>query len=123
MRSSLCWQIFFRMEPALFDKLFEEPGDHADEFETSVMLHLFPELVQMEHARAGEAIPFEIDEIKQKGVWTPRPWSVVHPDTGCGDPKLATAEKGEAYCNAVVGALGKIIVSLCRAKKGDIPYL
>ena len=113
---------FFKMVPDDFNAVFDEPGDHADEFETSVMLHLFPELVEMEHARPGETIPFDIEEIKQTGVWTPRPWSAVHPDTGCGNPRLATQEKGQVYCDAVIGALSRLMVGVAKAKKGALPY-
>lgn len=113
---------FFNMAKEEFNAIFEDPGDHADEFETSVMLHMYPELVQMEHARLGETVPFEIDGIIQDGVWTPRPWSSSHPDTGCGDPRMASKEKGEAYCNAVVAALSRLMVGLAKAEKGTLPY-
>ncbi|MBC20079.1 MAG: amidase [Planctomycetaceae bacterium] len=113
---------FFDMAKDEFNRIFENPGDHADEFETSVMLHLYPELVQMEHARPGDTVPFGIEEIKQQGVWTPRPWSASHPDTGCGDPSLATAEKGKAYCDAVEAALSRLMVGLAKAEKGCLPY-
>ena len=113
---------FFNMAKKEFNAIFENPGDHADEFETSVMLHMYPELVQMEHARPGETVPFEIEGIIQDGVWTPRPWSSSHPDTGCGDPSLASAEKGEAYCNAVVAALSRLMVGIAKAEKGNLPY-
>ena len=113
---------FFSMAKDEFNAIFENPGDHADEFETSVMLHLHPELVQLEHARPGETIPFKVDGIMQEGVWTPRPWSSSHPDKGCGDPRLATAEKGKAYCDAVVAALSRLMVGLAKAEKGTLPY-
>ncbi len=113
---------FFNMVKDDFNAIFENPGDHADEFETSVMMHLHPDLVQMEHARSGETVPFSIEEIRQPGVWTPRPWSASHPDTGCGDPSLASAEKGKSYCNAVVAELSRLMVALARAEKGSLPY-
>ena len=37
-------------------------------------------------------MPFEVPDLAQAGVWTPRPWSKSHPDTGAGDPSAATAE-------------------------------
>ena len=113
---------FFSMIPEQFDAIFENPGDHADEFETSVMLHLYPDLVQMQHAQPGESVPFGIAELVQAGVWTPRPWSAVHPDTGCGDPRLATAEKGKAYCDALIQALTDLMVGVAKAEKGTLPY-
>ena len=114
---------FFRLCPEVFEAVFENPGDHADEFETSVMLHLYPDLVEMQQAQSGSANPFQIDGIRQSGVWTPRPWSATHPDTGCGDPSTATEEKGRAYCEAIIESLGKLMVSLANAEKGMLPYL
>ena len=57
------------------------------------------------------------------GVWTPRPWSATHPDTGNGDPSLATAEKGKRYVEALTEEIAKVIVDLSAAKKGESPYL
>ncbi|MGI9457115.1 MAG: creatininase family protein [Aeoliella sp.] len=113
---------FYEMIPEVRDALFEIPGDHADESETSIMLHLCPELVELEHAGSGERKPFDIAGLKQPGVWTPRPWSRCHPDTGSGDPSKATAEKGKQYLDAVAQALAEAVIDLSKAKKGDTPY-
>ena len=114
---------FFEMVPDVKQALFERPGDHADELETSLLLHLCPELVELPEAGLGPRVPFAIEELKQSGVWTPRPWSQSHPDTGSGDPSLATAEKGRRYFDAVTAALADLIVNLASAKKGQLPYL
>ncbi len=87
---------FYEMVPDVKRSAFEAPGDHADEMETSLLLHLCPELVELQHAGGGERVPFVIGGVNQPGVWTPRPWSKSHPDTGSGDPSRATAEKGVA---------------------------
>src|SRR5205085_12241039 len=97
--------------------------DHADEMETSFLLHVAPHLVDMSAAGRGERVPFEITALNQPGVWTPRPWSASHPDTGSGDPSFATAEKGRAHFEAVSGAIADVILGLSNAKKGEIPYL
>lgn len=113
---------FYELVPNVREATFEAPGDHADEMETSLLLHLEPELVEMEHAGPGERRAFDIHALRQHGVWTPRPWSHCHPDTGSGDPSRATAEKGARYFEAVVGALAEVLVGLSKAKKGDLPY-
>ncbi len=74
-------------------------------------------------AGTGARVPFAIEGLAQPGVWTPRPWSKVHPDTGSGDPSRATAEKGEAFFHAVTGALADLLVNLAKAEKGDLPYV
>ena len=114
---------FYQMVPQLRDELFDEPGDHADESETSILLHLCPDLVEMDSAGTGERIPFAIEALKQPGVWTPRPWSHCHPDTGSGDPSQATAEKGRQYFEALTNAVADVLVDLEKAKKGELPYI
>ncbi|MEX0611709.1 MAG: creatininase family protein [Pirellulales bacterium] len=114
---------FYQMVPDVKQAVFDEPGDHADELETSLLLHLCPELVELEHSGAGERRPFAIDGLTQAGVWTPRPWSKTHPDTGSGNPKRAKAEKGKRYFEAVTTALADLLVSLSNAEKGQLPYV
>ncbi|WP_425396159.1 creatininase family protein [Aeoliella sp.] len=114
---------FYELAPDAHQAVFEAPGDHADEMETSLLLHLEPELVEIEHAGSGARRPFDIAALRQPGVWTPRPWSHCHADTGSGDPSRATAEKGRQYFEAVTQALANVIEGLSKAKKGDLPYL
>lgn len=114
---------FYQMAPEVAQATFERPGDHADEMETSLLLHLCPHLVELEHAGRGERTPFALPALSQPGVWTPRPWSRSHPDTGSGDPSLATAEKGRRYFEAVTAALADILVELSAAQRGQLPYV
>lgn len=114
---------FFQLAPEVSAEVFDEPGDHADEMETSLLLHLEPELVVMEQAGPGSRNAVEVEGLDQAGVWTPRPWSATHPDTGCGDPKLATAEKGAKYFEAMAASLSKLLIGLSKAEKGQLPYL
>ena len=106
------------------DETFEErTGDHANEMESSLMLHLRPDWVVMEQAGDGRRNPFQLTKIKEVGGWTPRPWSRTHPDTGSGDPSKATAEKGAKYFAAVCNAIAEMLVELSAAQKGDLPYV
>jgi creatinine amidohydrolase len=114
---------FYEMAPGAKGEIFEQPGDHADEMETSLLLHLKPDVVELPQAGPGSRAPFEIKSLQQPGVWTPRPWSKSHPDTGSGDPSRATAEKGDRYFSAVTAALADLLVELANAKKGQLPYL
>jgi creatinine amidohydrolase len=111
------------MAPRALRETFEAPGDHADEMETSLLLYLAPQLVELAEAGRGERVPFAIDGLVQPGVWTPRPWSKCHPDAGSGDPSRATAAKGARYFTAVVEALATLLVGLSNAKKGQLPYV
>jgi creatinine amidohydrolase len=114
---------FYEMAPDVKQSVFEAPGDHADELETSLLLHLCPDVVELSQAGPGKRTPFAVDGLSQPGVWTPRPWSKSHPDTGSGDPSRATAEKGKRYFEAVTAALANLLVGLANAKKGQLPYV
>ena len=114
---------FWAFAQNVHDATFEEKtGDHANEMETSLLMHLRPDWVVMSQAGPGERIPFKLKSIKEAGGWTPRPWSKVHPDTGSGDPSAATPDKGATYFKAVSHGIAKLLVELSAAEKGDLPY-
>jgi creatinine amidohydrolase len=114
---------FWQTAPEAQRQIFDEPGDHAGELETSLILHVRPELVVMKQAGEGKTVPFGIQALKAPGVWTPRPWSLSHPDTGCGNPAKATAEKGRRYFDAASEAVADVIVAMSAATKGQSPYV
>lgn len=90
-------------------EFFEETGDHADEMETSLMLHLRPDLVQpLEEAGLGKEKKSRIKGIKEGWAWSERQWSMVTEDTGVGNPKKATREKGEKFFKAVCEKLAEL---------------
>ena len=113
----------WELAPEVKGETFENDGDHADEFETSLMLHLAPDLVEFEQAGPGARVPWGIEVLDRPGVFTPRPWAEIHPDTGSGDPSKATAAKGQAWLSAATAAAAEVMVGLSRAKKGDLPYM
>jgi creatinine amidohydrolase len=112
---------FWQMIPEVVKSTFKEPGDHAGELETSLLLHICPQWVKMADAGTGATVPFNTASLKQPGVWTPRPWSRSHPDTGAGDPSAATAEKGRAYFEAVSEVIAKVLVDLSQADRAKLP--
>ncbi len=114
---------FWQMRPDLVREIFDEPGDHAGELETSFLQHVRPDLVALDQAGEGATRPFKLATLKSPGVWTPRPWSATHPDTGSGDPAKATPEKGRRYVEAIAAELANVLVERSAAKKGDLPYL
>ncbi len=95
------------VDPADF---FTEPGDHAGELETSAMLTLAPERVRpLDQAGSGRARQFAVRGFREGWAWTPRHWVEVTADTGVGDPRAATAAKGEAFLAAVTERLGDFL--------------
>src|SRR5256714_12354210 len=81
---------------------FDEPGDHAGEMETIVMMAIEPELLRpLAEAGAGKARKFRVSGLRDGWAWAPRQWSKVTSDTGTGNPVKATAEKGEKFLKTV----------------------
>ena len=93
---------------------FDEPGDHADELETSVMMHYHPELVNLAEAGPGTSKPFAARMLNEKVAWVPRDWRRVSQDTGIGDPAKATAGKGRRFAEAVAGRFAELFCELAR---------
>lgn len=94
---------------------FDEPGDHAGEMETSLMLAIHPELVDpLEGAGDGRALPARLEGVREGWAWTPRRWSRVTEDTGVGDPRQATAQKGERFLVELESRLANLLVELAR---------
>lgn len=100
---------------------FEDAGDHAGEMETSLIQFLFPDLVRpLEEAGDGKSKAFKLDGLKKGVAWTPRNWSKVSEDTGVGNPKKATPEKGEKYLNAITDILSEFWVELANCDIGEM---
>lgn len=97
-------------------RFFDHPDDHAGEMETSVMLHIAPDLVlPLSEAGEGKARKARIRAFRDGWAWTPRPWTQVTDDTGVGNPKRATAEKGGKYFQAVTEQIADFLVELAHA--------
>ena len=102
-------------------KYFENDGDHADEMETSLMLHIRPDLVRpLSDAGPGIEHKIKIKSIQQGWAWTERRWSEVTEDTGIGDPRQATAEKGAAFFKDVTNKMADMFVEIANADLNDL---
>lgn len=118
---------FWQMIPDVVQPIFSEsgngPGDHAGELETALLMHLTPDLVQLDQAGPGTMNEIALNTTRQPGVWTPRPWSHTHPDTGAGDPRKATAEQGKRCFEAISEKVAELLVEVSQASKGQLPYV
>jgi creatinine amidohydrolase len=85
------------LEPVEKEVCREEAGSHADEGETSMLLYIDPASVDMTKA-------VKDCDTKEKGPLTrdPKGQGVYSPTGIWGDPTLATREKGERLCEALV---------------------
>jgi creatinine amidohydrolase len=104
---------------ALFDPDENRHGIHAGQSETSVMLHLHPELVEMH--RAENFVPLSI-EIKRESEILGRGGSVsfgwqaqdLHPKGACGDATKATAALGAITVERAAQRLVALIDEISR---------
>jgi creatinine amidohydrolase len=104
--------------------IFENPGDHADEMETSLIQALRPELVDMPSADAGSMRPSRFEAARKGWAWYPRPFDRLTTNSGAGDPRKASAEKGRAYLASVESRIAGYLVELAAAKIDDtFPFL
>jgi len=100
---------------------FENPGDHAEEMETSLMLYLKPELVlPKEKWGDGKEKMYRIKSFNEDWLWAERKWSKISKDTGIGDPRLATREKGEKFFIAVTQKIGDVLYDLSKTNLEEL---
>ncbi|TVR18231.1 MAG: creatininase family protein [Balneolaceae bacterium] len=95
------------------DAICEEPGDHADEMETSLMLYLKPELVQpLGEAGDGHEKKSVVKGIREGWAWAERQWSQVTDDTGIGNPAKSSKEKGEQVFKEVTQKVASLLTEI-----------
>ena len=90
----------------------ENRGERVDELETSVMLYYHPEWVDMKKAGCGDSFRPKLSSLAEGIIWMPRNWSEISKDTGIGDPRKATAEKGRVISELVTSKLAEVITGL-----------
>ncbi|HEY6950973.1 MAG TPA: creatininase family protein [Bacteroidota bacterium] len=104
-------------------EIFEKPGEHADEMETSVGLALFGELIHLQDAGDGRSRASRFEAVNNGWVSIARPWNLVTIDSTLGDPRKATKEKGDAYVQLVVDRVAEFAMSLASSKMdARFPY-
>src|SRR5256886_3379801 len=115
----LCTVNWYRVvDPTAY---FSDLGDHAGELETSVMLHVAPELVRpLSEAGPGRARRFKLAGLREGWAWAPRRWRQVTDDTGVVNPAAATAEKGRKYVEAVSEKIAAFLAELARADTAEL---
>ncbi len=119
----LCLCDWFRMARDAYGGIFDRPGEHADEVETSLGLAFFPDLMRPELADDGAARPTRFDAINRGWVSITRPWHLVSKNTGLGDPSTASAEKGRKLLDVLVERLAGFLVELSAAEVNEsFPY-
>lgn len=97
--------------------VFDETGDHAGELETAAIMHVTPHLVVPDRSTWGDghAKPSVFDGVRSGWAWMPRRWTQVTADSGVGDPRAATPEKGAAFVAQAVERIASFCVQLAGA--------
>ena len=97
-------------------KYFEEHGDHADEMETSIMMHINPEFVlPLSEAGMGKEKKIVIKGFNEKWAWKERKWSEITEDTGTGNPKKSSSIKGKKFFEDVTNKISELIIDICES--------
>jgi creatinine amidohydrolase len=100
---------------------FDQPGDHAGELETSVMMHLQPDLVlPLEEAGPGTEKKFKLQGLREGWIISQRQWSKVTTDTGVGDPSKSSPEKGKAFLEMATTEISRFLVELAETEVDDL---
>jgi creatinine amidohydrolase len=119
----MCVCDWFRMATDQYPQIFAEPGEHADEVETSLGLAFFPHLLKPELADDGAAKPTRFEAINRGWISITRPWHLVSKNTGLGNPAAASADKGQRLMDILVARLSAFLVQLSAAKMDEqFPY-
>ena len=106
-------------------KIFNQPGDHADEVETSLGLAFFPDLVARDPktgallADDGTMAPSRFDAVNRGWIALSRAWHLLTTNTGAGNPHAATAEKGRQIMEVIVERLSGFLIELSATKLDD----
>lgn len=103
---------WFRMISDCYASIFQEKDDHAGEMETSMGLAHFPALVQMDRADEGAVKPSRFEAVNRGWVEITRPWHLLTSNSGSGDPRAATAAKGEALTQLAAERIGGFLGDL-----------
>jgi len=112
----------------VYDKIFEEPDDHAGEMETSFALAYLPELIGRKPdgsltADEGRTAQTRFEAVNRGWVSITRPWHLLTTNAGVGNPHKASAEKGRRMMEVVVQRISDFLVELSEAELDErFPY-
>ena len=103
------------------ESFFDVFGNHADEMETSLLLYLTPHLLRpLDEAGDGVEKQYKVKTLRKSWFWAERRWTQVTEDTGIGNPKAATKEKGEKFFKAITENVAELFVELTKVDPNDL---
>ena len=99
-----------------YDEFFSRPDDHAGQFETSVALALFPDLVELEHAGDGSTKEFRFEALREGWAKTSRNFGTFTEQCGTHDPEGASADRGQACLDLTIKRITDFLVELAQSE-------
>jgi creatinine amidohydrolase len=106
---------WFKVASDVYATIFQEMDDHAGELETSMGLAHFPQLVALGQADAGAVRPCRFEAVNRGWVEITRPWHLLTTNSGAGDPRAASAAKGETITSLVAERIGHFLKELAQS--------
>ena len=119
---------WYRTVADVTKEIFAQPGEHADEIETSLGLAFFPELIARNAdgtlaADDGATRKTKFTAVNSGWVSITRPFHLMTTNTGVGNPHQASAEKGKQLMDVLVSRLGTFLAELAQAEIDEqFPY-
>jgi creatinine amidohydrolase len=114
---------WYKVAADKYREIYDDAGDHAGELETSLILALRPDLVDLESADAGTMAKTRFDAVNRGWVEITRPWHLLTTNSGAGDPRPSTAEKGHATIEITVERIAGFLADLSASPADDrFPY-
>jgi creatinine amidohydrolase len=110
---------WYKVASDVYATIFQERDDHAGEMETSMGLAHFPDLVVLEAADAGAIKASRFEAVNRGWVEITRPWHLLTTNSGAGDPRAATAAKGEKLTALVASRIGTFLRELAASPLDD----
>lgn len=119
---------WYRVLADIEREIFDDPGDHGGELETSVIMAYYPHLVSHRpdgslNADDGAMAKTRFEAVNRGWVSITRPWHLLTTNSGAGNPHPATAEKGRRAMELIVERLASFLVDLSAAPLDErFPY-
>ncbi len=99
-----------------YREIFSKPDSHAGEMETSLMLAIAPELVELKQAGDGKAKASRFEALEKGWVKTSRSFPRLSDQCAVGDPAGASADKGKKFIDLISARITNFIIELSSSK-------
>jgi creatinine amidohydrolase len=113
----------------LMQQYFKDPGDHAGEVETAIIMAYWDHLVAKDPktgaylADAGTIQHTQLNAVNQGWISITRPWHLATTESGAGNPAGGQAEQGKLFVEAVTDRISNFLVELSALPMNEsFPY-